>query len=327
MKLLAFLAWALCACAPAYATSASINPVDYGAAFDGVTDDTAPWNAAVAAAVVGHMPIVAPCGTSAVSGTIAIPTGMLVAGGGSMCTEILGTGTGQTLVDVQTAESVTIRDIGIVCNGDGTGTGLSITPLGAANNNSMIESNFIANCLTGIDAENARFEIIHGNRITSQGLPLATGIKLGNSECGDCGGMVVSDNIIAGGAGSSGAMGIRYFSGGGARIVNNKIIGWDKGIKLNVLAGVHTSVLVIVGNSLENFLSDAIMLSRNDNTATFSRVVIAGNEIANCSYAIHNGSGSGWLSSVTIGTNYLSGCTTPLAMAGVTNLSTTGANN
>ena len=68
-------------------------------------------------------------------------------------------------------------------------------------------------------------------------------------------------------------------SAGGLRIINNKILQHEYGIQVYLGDGLSTSILLIQGNSIENFAENAIQFDKHAG-GTFYRIIIDGNQIA-----------------------------------------------
>jgi len=314
MKLLAFLAWALCACAPASAAS-FVNPVDYGAIFDGVTDDTTAWSAAVAAATGLGLPIKAPCGSSAISAPIVLPATIQFSGSGSSCTKIVSTAS--IAVNVTTADQVLIEHLTIVCASNATGININAA---ATNIKSEIADVGLLRCGVGANMGNAANWTFHDSNIGAGGVAGAIGILVANPIVPDSGDSAIYGNLIVGNGGT-GSVGISQRSSGGLRIENNKILLWTYGYLLQLASGVATSDLVIVGNSIEHSAASAIAFNHSSG-GSFANVVIVGNQIgAATPYCVTNAGGAGWLSGVGIIANRLT-CTTDINMPNVTGLVT-----
>jgi hypothetical protein len=301
-------------------TPVSVNPVDYGAAFDGVTDDTAAWAATVAAAVASNLSVKAPPGTSLISAPIVIPQGMAFEGSGSGCTTIAVAG-GNTGIDVQTADQVLIAHLTVNCLNAGQ-IGINVTPA-ATNLKSEIADVGFQHCAIAARMGNAANWTLHDCNFSAAGLSGATGIYVANPVTPDSGDSTIYGNLISGN-GATGSVGISQVSSGGLRIENNKIIHWTYGYLMQLAAGVATSDLIIVGNSIEHSMTAAVTFNKNAG-ATFGNVVIVGNQIGtNTPTGIWNAGGAGWLQGVGIVANRLNS-TTNISMAGVTGLVT--ANN
>ncbi|MGV9860905.1 glycosyl hydrolase family 28-related protein [Gordonia sp. NPDC003425] len=103
------------------------------------------------------------------------------------------------------------------------------------------------------------------------------------STRGDAGdGSITGNTIERNKARDLGGAGIRWESGGGMRLVNNKINGersMSAGVLIRPVSGVETGVLLISDNSIENFLGSGVSVS-DDVRGITNGVVIANNQIA-----------------------------------------------
>jgi hypothetical protein len=100
------------------------------------------------------------------------------------------------------------------------------------------------------------------------------GILVRNRAIPDFGDDSVNDCTFT--MGDGGAAAIRYESGGGLRVENNKLLGYDLGVDL-ALDAVSTVDLLIVGNSIENQLHGCVRLGA---LGHFENVVISANQMA-----------------------------------------------
>lgn len=126
--------------------------------------------------------------------------------------------------------------------------------------------------------------------------PINYGIFLRDTATGafDWGDPMISGcTITKYNVGTNGGSAVRWESGGGVRFVNNKINGgttppstayttgkFDYGLDLQVNDGGTTSVLVVTGNSIENFVWAGIIVGMKgpSNTGVFAKMSITGNE-------------------------------------------------
>ena len=156
-----------------------------------------------------------------------------------------------------------------------------------------------------------------------------TGIQLAPTHYPNYGDAFITNCTFASGAASHH---IAILSGGGLKIVNNKLnygAGTSQGIVIapNLNNGSFIEPLVIVGNSIEG-QQQGILFTRSSGNTQVSQVVITGNQIwvgTNCIQMLDN-AGS-WINGVTISGNFL--CTntnaaTLLDFGGCQNVSVNG---
>lgn len=100
------------------------------------------------------------------------------------------------------------------------------------------------------------------------------------------------------------AIAIVQRSSGGLRIINNKIIGGATYYFLQLDAGVDTSDLLIVGNSMEGSVTNGIVLRRAVASGTFANVTITGNQFAGGPNVVHMDDViPGWLKCICVANN------------------------
>jgi hypothetical protein len=154
----------------------------------------------------------------------------------------------------------------------------------------------------------------------------SVGVSIANTENVDVGDSVISGVTISGLIPAfPGAIAILQYSSGGLKISDSKIIGWDYGYLLNLVAGAATSDLLINGNSFEWVAHGAIAFNHQAG-GSFQNVAITGNQIGlggATSLCVQNGGGSGWLSYVGIVGNRMQ-CTNTISMPGVAYLVSSG---
>lgn len=124
------------------------------------------------------------------------------------------------------------------------------------------------------------------------------GVQVANTNVADSGDGVISSCYFST-PGSLGS-GVWQKSSGGLKIVGNKFLGGNRGITLNVEG--TTSVLNIVGNSIENMAGACISFSQGVAAQTFKNVIISANEFSVGATAIGTDS-SGFLSEVVVSGN------------------------
>lgn len=229
------------------ASPTAINPRDYGVTFSG-SDDTAGWQATIAAALAQEMPIQAPCGISIVTGRLNITGPLTFAGGGIECTQIVFPTPNNYLFVVGTPQAVTFRDFSIYCAGASQiqyAISFYIAPP-AWNLGSVISHVGIANCDAGIDLYTNSLFVVDGVIIRTNGASF--GIRVADANQPDQGdGAIVNSTVINE---SPTGEAILQYSGGGLKVANNKIYGWYYGYAL-WLHGA-TSELQIIGNNFDH---------------------------------------------------------------------------
>ncbi len=268
----------------------SFNVRDYGAAGDGVTNDTAAITAAITAIPAAGGTLYFPAGTYVTSGgfTIAVPCTIR----GEGCDGIQdATGTGTSIVTCTSATAVLFTvtasiarfvDIGLV-NTHGTptnGAGIRVTTtdtFGRVNYDGISVRGF----WTGIDA-------ITGSVWTMRGCYVADchkyGLRIRNTLNEDQGDFAISDSFfyfdsaVVGVAGADCA--IRIEGGGGGKIVNTRINGFLdallNGIELYVANNILTGELFIANTTVVGWTRNGFDATLGGNNALWIKARLVG---------------------------------------------------
>lgn len=318
---------------------APINVLDYGAVGDGVADDTAAMQAAHNTGQIVYYPP----GTYKFTTLTNITAGGIV-GAGQTQTVLLSTNTTNADLITFTGPSVggpqnalTFRDF--MLQGQvptkTAGAGIKVAPATSDNIYAFASNVTVAYAPVGFDFVRASFfKLIACNLLAYN----VVGVQVANANNNDAG-----DSEIIGCAFScpynGGALpaGIKHLSSGGLRVIGNKFLGGNYGFLLAYTdsdgLGTNTSNIIISGNSIENFHTNAIALTKISASLTiFPNVVISGNQISVAlatptAFLIASDSGS-WLQNVSITGNVmqLPGTTNSygIALTGVTCLNISG---
>jgi hypothetical protein len=125
---------------------------------------------------------------------------------------------------------------------------------------------------------------------------------------GDNGDHIISGNTFDEGVATADAA-IRIESGGGSKIIGNKIFRHKHAIDLQVADGVSTSILLVEGNSMEGQSEGYIRLGKSGTTGSYYSTIIDGNQFALISAADKKGIDieDGGVTQVTISDNIISG--------------------
>lgn len=109
------------------------------------------------------------------------------------------------------------------------------------------------------------------------------GIHIHNNFCVDSGDSAITGTLI--GNGRVAGVGIFQSSSGGLRLVSNKINVGNYGYLMQLTENTSTSILNMIGNSIENQSISAIAFNI-PSTSVFYYINIVGNELAICPYSI-----------------------------------------
>lgn len=319
--------------------SAVVSVKDFGAVGDGVADDTVAMQSAHNTGLIVYYPP----GTYKFTTLTNITAGGII-GAGQTQTVLLSTDT--TSADLITftgasvggpANALTFRDFMLQGQAPTKTSGAGIRVAPSPNQNTYAYASNVTTSYVpiGFDFVRASFFSLNGCKLLAYNV---AGVQVANAWNNDAG-----DSSIIGCAFStpysSGSLptGVKQLSSGGLRVIGNKFLGGNYGYWLNYTdsdgAGTNTSNLIISGNSIENFYSNAIAFTKASASLTaFLNIVIAGNQIdvafaTPSAFLIATDSGS-WLQNMTITGNVmqLPGTTNSygLALTGVTCLNISG---
>lgn len=258
-----------------------------------VVDITTATQAAVDQLVAGGGgKLILPTGFCGFSAAVTITKGLVVEGGGigagsgsgnSGGTVIRSTVTTGDVFTVSSAQGVVFRDFTIdapsVTKAANT-AGIRIQGEGGSGNvnrRSRVENVRIANMYDGIVWDTAADCIVRGCHIQDY---LNIGIYSKQT-----GGVDDGQNTIDGGTviwdlnvGNSQAC-IRYDKGGDIRIIGNKLLGSDYGIRVNLDDG-ETGTMLVTGNSFEEQKVNDIRIAQATINKNFGNLVIVGNQFS-----------------------------------------------
>jgi hypothetical protein len=299
---------------PFYATA-------FGVVADGVTDDTAAWQAAINAvtsirnATNSGGILIAPTGFSIISSALTVNGPIIIQGQGAAT----GTGAGNsggctirtnsTSADVftcTTAQAVVFRDLSIDTSVVKlTGNGISIIQTGAnINTHSIIQNCRIVGMFDGISLSNCANYTIRDNFIqdfSNEGIYHTV-----NSTVVDLGDAIIEGNTIWDFNVTTADACIRFDPGAAVNVIGNKLLSANYGVRLTVSQG-PTGTLNIVGNSIEQQNTSCITIAQSVLAKTYGNICIASNELsisgiaaAQSAISIIAGGGGAYLKNVSI---------------------------
>ena len=216
------------------ATGARVSVRNYGAKGDGVTDDTAAFNACVAAAVAGGEMYI-PVGTYRISGSIAINKNLTVNGDGRLSSTILVASASAHAFVVTGA--VDIYDLGFTPAAGVTRTGGAYVAFGGGPGRCRMDRFWMASPFYGVwitSAALADIEIMNGEILTwsasGAGIRIDNGLAIQISHC-----------FLQQGAPPGAGYGIYITNSGDVDIVACQITGAGNCLFANIGAGSNAS--------------------------------------------------------------------------------------
>ena len=282
------------------------NVKSYGAIGNGIANDTAAINAAATAAGGAGGGIVwLPAGQYLTSADIVLPAGVSIAGASCIYSAIIPTTATQNGIVVDGTQGVTVSDLQILPNLAMTaGAGVLVQGTGSANNLTKISRVVTVGCYIGVYFPQVAYSSVDTCGFFNSVL---IDCAFRNTATPGAGDWTVINCTFA----SAGAVGVYIASGGGARIINNKLVQGAYGIEIDLDGSIATVDLLVIGNSIENYTNGPIRFQSLAGTpGTFANVIIANNQIQGPttggvgSAAIQVGSTSTqWLTNVLIANN------------------------
>lgn len=160
-------------------------------------------------------------------------------------------------------------------NTKAAGAGLHISPATGTLEYVHIDQIFIYNAPRGVQLTNCDFGSLEQSSIVNY---TDSGVYYefpANTGAGD---FLISGNHIGTSQSSGNRNGVFQQSGGGLRIIGNKILGGGSGFVLNYTGSIASGPLLLNGNSIENQINFSIFLGTGS-TGTFGGIEIVGNEL------------------------------------------------
>jgi hypothetical protein len=314
---------------PTQCQAGILHSKDMGAVGNGVTDDTTALQNWINACQTNGLICFLDQGTYKITAALSVTSAIHIAGVGyqqaSSIASIIQPATTISGINAVTTQPVIIHDIGVnyASAANSSTSAIILTASGAANINtgSRIDRVNIQNAFNGFNIGQAQYWTVSNCLI--QAIPTnGTGFTLDNSALSnpDQGDSTITGCAITLPAAASTGVAITSFAG--LRVNNNKIIAagaGGTGITLNLKSGVTSSLLKVIGNSIEG-MSNGIILQRAGTTGSFTNVVIANNEFepGTGSAAVNNPTDANgvWLNNVMISGNIIFGPTTSTSSFG-----------
>ena len=190
---------------------------------------------------------------------------------------------------------------------------LSGAGAGTANSFSKINNCRFSNGYRQVYAPDAYAWEITGNYFSGA---VNAAIYFGNTTTFDDGDSTIDRNIFSNLGAAAAA--VYQTSGGGLRLINNKLNGGLYGYFLELAASASTSILLITGNSIENQTHSGIVLNNSGGSGGFSQVTIMGNQLAYQPYPINCLDPDAFNSAMVIMANVIVAAPAAATIAGIT---------
>lgn len=300
----------------------NVRDPKYGAKGDGVTDDTAALQAAVNALPIGGR-LLLPSGTYKVTQSVTVSRPMTIEGSARTSANpaygaTIRTTDGAVTPLVVNSDHVTIRDVSFSCGAGNPAVmaGQNAAVKFTAGNFCVIDRCRFAGFYVGVWVEVGYGWMFSDSYFVNNGKYALLIRDVGNIDSGDqvlrgCQFDADMTTWVPDAA-------IRYESGGGLKMAQNKVTNHNVGLDLAVEDGAATSVLVVTGNSFENQRVSCIKLARKGTTGTYARTNITGNQISGqlCSNPVI--SISAGITEVLVATNTMWGSASSTVLFGIT---------
>lgn len=223
--------------------------------------------------------------TIALGGTgVTVTAGVTIEGANRDRCFITWTGTTMTAITVTTPDSCQFRNLYFAGPASCTaGAAISLSGSGGvANSFSKVENCRFSNAYRHFYAPDAYAWEFVGNYVASA---VNAGVYVGNTTTADDGDSTVERNLFSnmGAAATS----VYQVSSGGLRVANNKMNGGLYGYFMELASGATTSILLIVGNSIENQTHSGIVVNNTAGSGGMSQIIIANNQLAYQPYPIN----------------------------------------
>lgn len=247
-----------------------------GAACDGTTDDRPAIqnlldNVAAAGSTITIPPLVC-----RINGTIVVSKALVFRGGGRFNTSVIQGTAGAAMFTVTTPYPVEFHDMELLSSGQQTsGACVVFASSSTTNRHSILSGMRFGFCHVGISFDKAAYWTVSDSVFQ----PVVAGLQVSNSIEADEGDSTLKDSLIVT---TTGGYGVQWFSSGGLRIVNNKMLNVAYGVMLLPNNGIQTGLIKIHNNSIEGCTSSCVILSTtpSGSTGAIGLIEISGNELA-----------------------------------------------
>lgn len=279
-----------------------VNVKDFGVTLDGTTDDTTAFQAAITAVQGTGVELRMGAGTAKITSVLTVTGALTLRGAGREASVIQLTSTTQNGIAINTDTGCHLEGFRITAGGGATaGAAIVFNANATQNLFSTFRDLQFSNCFNGIATVNAADWTIDNCYFSEYKNYAVLVDDQYDEDAGD-------STIIASTFSTAQANGeaIHQLSSGGLKVIGNKLVGGAYGYRGVISAAAQTSILEIVGNSIENHTIAGIQMERASAGATFSNIVISGNQIAGQPNPINlNDANTGWLSDVNVTGNII----------------------
>jgi hypothetical protein len=259
--------------APSDAGGYPLLASDYGATGDGTTDDTTALQSWIDACISQRRPGYLPPGSYKITSPLTIDDSVRLFGANREDSTFLTTSTTIGILTVNTESYVCLHDLGFTGSASAS-AGSMITVTAPSNSNlwSQFQRLYFINGFVGISFANAAGWEVTGCYFQGQ---VSRSLDISNINTPDAGDQVIGYNTFNQAAGS---YAIVHRSGGGLKIIGNKIGGSGSyGYVLDLAASANTSELWIMGNSIEGQTESCVEFNKLTGT-DFGTIQIVGNQ-------------------------------------------------
>jgi len=273
-----------------------VSVKDFGAVGDGTTDDTAAIQAAITANY--NKCIYFPAGTYKVTSSLTVTGAIFFRGDGRDQSIISWTSTTLDVISVASATAVHFQ--GLQFSGPASATAGAIITLAHSSSGVNYFSSF-QDCTfsRGYDQIKTVSAAAWTIRNCYFSAWVRRAITVNSANTPDAGDSAVYGNWFANGI--AGSVAIYQVSSGGLKVTGNKFNGLGNyAYQMQLASAAVTSILIFTGNSIENHTTAAMKFDTDGGGASFTQVVITGNQFALSPYFIDMSTASAFLTKVVI---------------------------
>jgi hypothetical protein len=246
-----------------------------GAACDGTTDDRAAIQNLLDNIAAGGSTIIVPSLICQINGTITVNKQFVFRGGGRFNSVIRQGTAGAPMFTVTTPLPVEFHDMELLYASQQTAGACMTFASSTINSHSIVSGMMFSFCFIGVAFDNAAYWIVSDSVFQ----PVVVGLRVANTLVPDAGDSTLKDSLIVT---TTNGYGVQWFSSGGLRIVNNKMLNVGYGVLLWPSNGVSTGIIKIHNNSIEHCTYACVLLTTtwDGSNGLLGLIEISGNELA-----------------------------------------------